>query len=148
MHYRALFTSSEFMTSADLYDAASDSFRELTATISKVGPVTLVGKKGRKDGRPGVWFKESRSGKPLGVNATNALAISNVAGSTDTQKWVGVRITLRVEMITIRGESEGPRPAIRVVPFRPDQQRAAQPAPVDDEDAELARHAAEQERKS
>jgi hypothetical protein len=151
MHYRAFFASSEFLTSADLYDEKTDTFRELTATIAKVAPVVLTGKKGKKDGRPGIYFKESKSGKPLGVNATNAAAISNVTGSTNTKDWIGKRITLRVEMITIRGESEGPRPAIRVVPFRPDQQSAATgatPAPggpptTPDEDVALDKAADE-----
>lgn len=122
-HWKSMFTSEKYLTSADLYDFNTDTFRELTATISKVVPVTLVGKKGKKDGRPGVYFKESKSGKPLGVNATNAKAISNVAGSTDWKKWVGVRITMRVEMNDVQGE--GVMPTIRVVPFAPEQQRAA-----------------------
>lgn len=161
-HWKSLFTSSKYITAADLYDFNSDSFRDLVATISKVVPLTIVGDKGKTDGRPGVYFKESKSGKPLGINATNASAISNVAGSTDWKDWVGTRITIRVEMVDVRGK--GRMPAIRIVPFRPDQQTAAstttkvpagyQPGdeliapPVDDEQAELARHAAEQERKS
>ena len=140
MHYRALFTSSEFLTSADLYDEKNDTFREMVVTIDRIARVTMVGRKGKKDGRPGAWFKESRSGKPLGLNATNCAAIANVTGSTDMKKWLGARITLRVEMVDIRGE--GIRPAVRVVPFRPEQQQAARgsqgeapaPAPLDEED--------------
>lgn len=162
MHYRAMFTSSEFLTAADLYDEKTDTFRELTVTIERIAKVTLTGKKGKQDGRPGAWFKGQRSGKPLGLNATNCAAIANVVGSPDIKKWLGAQITLRVEDVNIRGE--GVRPAVRVVPFRPDQQTAARAhadarakwgdgdgsipsAPADDdEEAELARHAAEQER--
>lgn len=142
-HWKSMFTSDKYLTSADLYDFNTDTFRELTATISKVVPLVLVGEKGKKDGRPGIYFKESKSGKPLGCNATNANAISNVAGSTDWKAWIGVKITMRVEMTEVRGK--GVMPAIRVVPFAPHQQQAAAPqrtapqgaAVVPDEDAAL-----------
>ncbi|MBA2720770.1 MAG: hypothetical protein H0U52_16245 [Chloroflexi bacterium] len=149
-HFRAFFVSGEFMTAADLYNADADEFREITVTISKVAPVKLTGKKGKVDGRPGVFFKESKTGKPLGANATNSAAISNIAGSADTKKWPGTKITLFVEMVEIRGE--GIRPAVRVRPFRADQQRAARGAtpekPPTDEtpDEEEIRMIAERER--
>lgn len=124
MHYRAFFTSDKYLTSADLYDEKSDAFREITVTIDRVVKVKLIGKNGKTDGRPGLYFKEQKSGKPLGLNAGNSAAVANVAGSTDMKRWPGVRITLFVEMAEhVRGE--GIRPAIRVRPFRPDQQRAA-----------------------
>lgn len=122
-HWKSLFTSDKYLTSADLYDFNTDTFRDLVVTISKVVPLTIIGDKGKKDGRPGIYFKESKSGKPLGCNATNANAISNVAGSTDWKSWIGVRITVRVEMVDVRGK--GIMPAIRIVPFAPSQQRAA-----------------------
>ena len=126
MHYRAFFTSNKYLTSADLYDEKADAFREITVTIDRVVKVQLIGKGGKNDGRPGLYFKEQKSGKPLGLNAGNSAAVANVAGSTDMKKWPGVRITLFVEMAEhVRGE--GVTPAIRVRPFRPDQQRATQP---------------------
>lgn len=132
-HFRALFTSAEFMTAADLYDEKTDTFREVTVTIARIAQVQLVGKKGKKDGRPGLYFKESKSGKPLGVNATNGAAISNVVGSPDMKDWIGKQIRIGVDMVDIRGE--GIRPAIRVRPFRADQQRAVRPAPVEADEA-------------
>lgn len=42
--------------------------------------------------RPHVYFRGAR--KPLVCNATNAEAISAMAGSEDTDKWIGLRVTL------------------------------------------------------
>lgn len=135
-HYRAFFTSSKYLTSADLYDEKADAFREITVTIERVVKLKIVGKGGKTDGRPGLFFKEQKSGKPLGLNAGNSSAVSNIAGSTDVKKWPGVQITLFVEMGEhVRGE--GITPAIRVRPFRSGQQRAL--APDQDEAAAESR---------
>lgn len=114
MHYRAMFTSDKYITSADLYDERTDTFRDLVVTIERVEKLTMVGEKGKTDGRPGLHFVGSTSKKPLGLNAGNAEAVAAIAGSADMKKWPGVRIMLRVEMIVIRGKGPHPRPAIRV----------------------------------
>lgn len=114
MHYRAFFTSDKYLTSADLYDEANDRFRELTVEIERVEKLTMVGEKGKTDGRPGLHFKGSSSKKPLGLNAGNSDAVAEIAGTPDARKWIGVTIRLVVEMVVIRGKGPHPRPAIRV----------------------------------
>ena len=136
-HYRAFFTSAKYLTSADLYDERSESFREITVTIDRVVKLKIVGKGGKTDGRPGLFFKEQKSGKPLGLNAVNSAAVANLAGSTDMKKWPGTKVTLFVDMAEhVRGE--GITPAVRIRPFRADQQRAvAATSEPDDDEARL-----------
>jgi hypothetical protein len=120
-HWRALFTSNEFLTSADLYNESTDTFSEITVEIERVVGVTLKGEGGREDGRPGIYFRGSRTGKPLGANATNCTAIESIAGSNDFKKWLGVWITLFVGETDIRkgrGKTER-RPCLRVKPEKP-----------------------------
>lgn len=139
MHYRAMFTSDKYFTSADLYDERADAFRELTVTIEKVAKVTMVGEKGKTDGRPGLWFVGSKLGKPLGLNAGNSDKMAEIAGSTDVKKWVGVTIRLVVEMIVIRGKGPHPRPAVRVKAPRGDASAQTAPDISADEQAEIER---------
>jgi len=135
MHYRAMFTSDKYLTSADLYDEPNDRFRELVVEIEKVQKLTMVGEKGKTDGRPGLHFKGSTSKKPLGLNAGNSDAVAAIAGSADVKKWIGVKIRLVVEMVVIRGKSPIPRPAIRVKPAN-----GAAPSTISaDEQAEIDR---------
>jgi hypothetical protein len=127
MHYRAFFTSKDFLTAADLYDERTDSFRELEVEITKVTRATLTGPGGKKDGRPGLYLRGAASGKdlpkPLGANATNCAAIANVARSTDMKDWPGTVVSLYVD--TYEDRVEGPRPCLRIRAFAPTQQRAA-----------------------
>jgi hypothetical protein len=87
----------------------------------------LVGNKGKKSNKPALYWKErAKDGgaiKPLGCCVANCQAVSQVAGSTDMDRWVGARITIYVEDVEIRGE--GRRPALRIRPFTADRQRAA-----------------------
>jgi hypothetical protein len=146
MHYRAFFTSKDFLTAADLYDERSDSFREIDVEITRVVRSTLTGPGGKKDGRPGLYLRAVASGKdlpkPLGANATNCRSIANVARSSDMKQWPGVVVRLYVD--TFDDREEGPRPCLRIRAFRPEQQRAARVTPPDDEaklDAEASKFA-------
>lgn len=66
--------------------------KERHVQIERVVAGELVGQGGRKTKKPCVHFKGVP--KPLALNATNAKAISNIAGSPDTDKWIGLWITL------------------------------------------------------
>lgn len=70
--------------------------------------------KPRGERRPFIWFKGAK--KPLVCNATNAETISKMAGSEDTDRWVGLRITLY--QTKVRAKAGGEVPGIRVRPMR------------------------------
>lgn len=136
-HYRAFFASDKYLTSADLYDEATDSFRDLVVAIERVEKLTMVGEKGKTDVRPGLHFVGSKSKKPLGLNAGNSDQVVAIAGSTDMKKWPGVAVMLRVEMVVIRGKGPHPRPAIRIHPAPPQSGKTTPPNA--EEQAEIAR---------
>ena len=121
-HWRALFTSNEFLTAADLYNERTDTFAEITVEIERVVSVTLKGEKGREDGRPGIYFRGSRSGKPLGANATNCKAIESIAGTDDFKKWPGTWLTLFVTDVRVDGRK---RPCMRIKPEKPSAEMIA-----------------------
>lgn len=129
MHYR-FFMSSDWFTAADLYDDKQDRLFELTLTISRVIRGTLTGQKGRKSQKPTLYFTEKRPDgsdyKPLGCCVENCVAISNIASTSNPREWVGAKVTLYAAMIEDR-ETRSKRPAVRIKPFRDDQQRAARP---------------------
>lgn len=64
--------------------------------------------------RPHVFFKGAR--KPLVCNATNAEAISAMAGSEDTDRWIGLRVTLY--QTSVRSAKGKQVMGIRVRPMR------------------------------
>lgn len=64
--------------------------------------------------RPFVYFKGAS--KPLVCNATNAESFSSMAGSEDTDKWIGLRVTLYQTQVRSKGGK--PVPGIRVRPMK------------------------------
>ena len=96
------------------------------AIVALVGG-ELTGPGGKKSKKPLAYFKESKSGKPLALNATNCKAIAGMYGN-DTDGWIGKRVTLfptttqmgseTVECIRVRpkvpsgkaAEAEAPEP--------------------------------------
>lgn len=133
-HWRAFFTSKDYLTAADLYDEASDRFGEQNALIERVVKVTLKGERGREDQRPGIYFKGHK--KPLGANATNCGSISLALGSTDMKQWPGKWVTLYVdENVEVKENGRTvKRPAVRIRMQAPRSQTAerdprSQPAP-------------------
>lgn len=62
--------------------------------IERVVGGTLIGEGGRKSKKPVAHFKGVS--KPLALNATNCKTIASIAGSTNTDKWIGLWITLYV----------------------------------------------------
>lgn len=125
-HWRALFTSRDYLTSADLYNERTDSFAEITVEIERVQRVTLKGEGGREDQRPGIYFKGSKTGKPLGANATNCDAIERVVGTDDFKRWPGAWLTLFVTSTQVKEKGRKVnRPCIRVKPEKPTAEQIA-----------------------
>lgn len=119
-HYRTMLTSDNFMA-ADLWDEADKKYRDAVVQIVTVKKGEVVGEKGRKKGMPFVTMKNARGNalsKPLGLNATNCATLTSIAGSPDTDRWVGLWVTLYVtktdagaekrDCIRIRPEAAGP----------------------------------------
>ena len=87
---------SEYLRSADLWDDKADGYRDVTVQIERVAQGTITGEKGRQDKMPFVYFANSKTGKPLGINATNGKTLCKLAGSQNAARWVGLWITLFV----------------------------------------------------
>ncbi len=165
-HFRAFFSSDEWLTASDLYNERDDNFIELDVEITKVtkGTLTTPGKNDAKKSRPALHLMSLRSGrpvpKPLGAGATICETIASIAGTGEMKRWVGQVITLFVTETKVSGKT---RPCIRVKPHAPprgqsqQRDRDAKPenvqtsAPTDDGskpvDADEARLIAEQEAK-
>lgn len=62
-----------------------------TFTISRIA-IESLGQGAEKDEKPVVYFSEIEKG--LVVNKTNATTITKIAGSDDTEDWIGKKVTL------------------------------------------------------
>lgn len=72
--------------------------KDYTLEIEEVRAAVVKSReKPKGERRPHVFFKGAR--KPLVCNATNAEAISAMAGSEDVDRWIGLRITLYQTMV-------------------------------------------------
>lgn len=99
--------------------------KERTLTIDRVVGGELEGEKGRKTKKPLCYFKESQSGKPLALNATNSKAIAKLYGN-EIEEWIGKRITIYPTVTEMNGESVE---CIRVRPRVPAEKAKAQEFP-------------------
>jgi hypothetical protein len=72
--------------------------------------------------------------KPLGLNVTNCETIQDLAGSPDTDKWIGLTIQLYVDPRS-RYPSGKTGPAIRIRPTAPDGKPDTMPLPDLSEEA-------------
>jgi hypothetical protein len=89
--------------------------KERNVQIERVEAGELVGQGGRKTKKPCVFFRGVS--KPLALNATNAKTIAGIAGSPDTDKWIGQWVTLYPATCTTpTGETTD---AIRIRPKAP-----------------------------
>ena len=105
--------------------------KDRTLTIDRVEAGELEGEKGRKSKKPLCYFVESKSGKPLALNATNCKAIAKLYGA-DIEGWAGQRITLYPTTTEMGGETvECIRVRPRKPPARNERPAAAETAPVD-----------------
>lgn len=107
-------TDRETMGAWDLVDRAGKP-KDWPLEIERVDAGVVKSKeKPKGERRPFVYFKGAR--KPLVCNATNAEAISSIAGSADTDRWVGLRITLY--STTVRSGKGKMVPGIRIRPMK------------------------------
>ena len=89
--------------------------KDFTLEIERVARGLVMSReKPKGEHRPYVYFKGAR--KPLICNATNAEAFSAMAGSEDTDKWIGMRVTLYQTQVKSKGGK--PVPGIRVRPMK------------------------------
>jgi hypothetical protein len=113
MHWRAM-TDRETLGAWDLVDRAGQP-KDWTLEIAGVKRGLVQSReKPKGEHRPFVYFKGAS--KPLVCNATNADTISSIAGSEDTDRWIGLRVTL----YQARVKSKGGKPVqgIRIRPMK------------------------------
>ncbi len=139
-HYRTMLTS-ENLCAADLWDEAKQGYREVVVEVDHVRKGEVVGEKGRKKGMPFAHFKNTRTGKPLGLNATNCRTLASIAGSPNVDKWKGLLITLYVTQTDVGREKVD---AIRIRPeaarrdVKPENAPAAELSDADKRAIEMA----------
>lgn len=96
-HWKSLMDR-DFMYAFDLQG------KDVTVTIDRVVGGELTGPGGKKSKKPLCYFRESKSGKPLALNATNCKCIAQLYGN-DTDEWIGKRITLYPTTTQMGGET-------------------------------------------
>lgn len=112
-HWRS-FTDRETLGVWDLWDKEGNAV-DRTSEIVRVDQGVVKSKdKPSGDRRPFVYLAGAK--KPLICNATNAKTISSMAGSEDTNKWIGLRVTLYQTNVKAAGGAMVP--AIRIRPQR------------------------------
>ncbi len=129
-HWRAM-TDKETLGAWDLVGKDGKP-KDFVLEIAKVQRGLVQSReKPRGEHRPFVYFKGAQ--KALVCNATNAESFSSMAGSEDTDKWVGLRVTLYATQVKSKGGK--PVTGIRVRPMKatsaPEEMGAGQP--VDEE---------------
>lgn len=107
-HWRDMMDS-DYLFAADLRG------KDRTVTIAKVTAGQLVGSGGKKTRKPLVYFAESSTGKPLGMNTTNCRTVATLYGN-DTEGWIGKKITLYPTTTSVGGETVE---CIRIRPRKP-----------------------------
>lgn len=99
-HWRTM-TDRETLGAWDLVDRAGKP-KDWTLEIVRVAAgVVKSREKPKGDKRPFVHFRGAS--KPLVCNATNAETISRLAGSEDTDRWIGMKVTLYQTRVKAKG---------------------------------------------
>lgn len=112
-HWRSM-TDRETMGAWDLVDKAGKP-KDWTLEIEGVKAQLVKSReKPKGERRPFIYFRGAR--KPLCCNATNAETISSIAGSEDTDRWVGLRVTLY--QTKVRAKAGGQVMGIRIRPMK------------------------------
>ena len=112
-HWRAM-TDRETMGAWDLVGKDGKP-KDWTLEIVKVqAGVVKSREKPRGERRPFVYFRGAT--KPLVCNATNAESFSAMVGSEDTDRWIGLRVTLY--QTSVRAKAGGAVMGIRVRPMK------------------------------
>lgn len=108
-------TDRETLGAWDLVGPDRKTPKDWTLEIGKVVPSVVKSReKPKGERRPFIYFKGAK--KPLVCNATNAETISAMAGSEDTDRWVGLRVTLY--QTKVRGKAGGQVVGIRIRPMK------------------------------
>lgn len=106
----------EKMVNADEYYGnylkGEDITTDFSVKIKSVKPETI-----EDEDKIVVHFHELK--KALVLNKTNKDRIKEIAGSSETENWTGLVITLTTEMASFGGKD--PKPAVRVKPKQPAQ---------------------------
>ena len=117
---------SKYLRARDLDDD------EPTVTIKSVEMTTLGG-----DRRAVCYFEGAF--KPLILNKTNATAITQIAGTSDTDEWEGLRLRLVVARVSYQGTMHD---AVRIAvptPVRRAAKSSSKAGPAADPDPAAAR---------
>ncbi len=113
MHWRAM-TDKETLGAWDLCGKDGKP-KDFVLEISKVERGLVQSReKPRGEHRPFVFFRGAQ--KPLICNATNAESFSSMAGSEDTDRWIGMKVTLYQTQVKSKGGK--PVTGIRVRPMK------------------------------
>jgi hypothetical protein bacD2_02530 len=90
---------------------------DMVLTIQRAGKETFTGTSGKKE--EGLLLHFAENVKPMICNATNAKAITKVAGTPYVEDWKGVRISLFSQEVSAFGETVD---ALRVRPYAPKEE--------------------------
>jgi hypothetical protein len=107
-HWKKLMDSKDFLYAFDLDG------RDVTVTFTKVTGGELTGDQGRKTKKPVAQL--AGTPKKLALNNTNCTTIEQLTGTSDYEKWAGVRVTLFPTTTNFGGKTVE---CIRVRPYLP-----------------------------
>lgn len=113
-HWRTMIEK-DFLGSWDLTDPKTGRPRDWTLEVAKVASESLKTRETPK-GKRRVVIRFKGAKKAFVANTTNCETIESMYGS-DTDKWIGKRLTLYATMV--RGPKGGQVPGIRVRPTEP-----------------------------
>lgn len=113
-HYRAMFDS-DYLGAWDLKGDTVVTIERVEAGVLQQGT--------KKDRKPIVFFRGSRTGKGMALNKTNAKTIAKLYGN-DTAEWVDQPITIYPTKTQFGAETVD---CIRIRPERPQPKRNAAP---------------------
>lgn len=88
----------------------------VTVQIERVDSVELVGLGGRRSRKPRLHFAGAQ--RAFAISKTDARTLERLAGSGETDRWIGLKITL---VPTTTRSSDGDVPCIRISPKLPAQ---------------------------
>jgi len=115
-HFRTMLSSENF-SAADLWMEQQQKYAEVIVEIVRVKKGEVVGERGKKKTMPMAVMRSGKTGrefeKALGLNATNCRTLASLAGSPNTDKWIGMWINLYVTKVDVGRESVD---AIRIRP--------------------------------
>lgn len=126
-------SASNDLRSADLYDDAASKRegRDVYASpIVRIEKMTVGKVKSREKpkGEQRNYAHFAGKSKALGLNVTNCETLTDLSGSPDTARWVGLTIQLYVDPAA-RYPSGKKGPAIRIRPMLPKGQADTSPLP-------------------